>query len=136
MLAYRNPLFDAFFAPYQNEARHTTDGLAWNSFSPAADVRETKQAYLIDLDVPGLAENEIELVVENRHLTVKGERKPVESASFTRQERPFGRFERLFHLPEDADGGRAEARVRNGVLTVEIPKVESARARSIAIKTE
>lgn len=136
MLAIRTPLLDALTAPFETPWNHPEARWQWQSFSPAADVRETERGYLIELDVPGLGEKEIQVTLENKHLMLKGERKPVDGADFTRQERPFGSFERIFHLPDDADASRVEARARNGVLTVEIPKLEAARARSIAVKVE
>jgi HSP20 family protein len=134
MLSIRNPLYDVLFAPFDLPA--PTRGESWlqSAFAPAADVRETESGYVLELDVPGLAEKDISLVLENEHLTIKGERQPAENARFNRQERAFGRFERVFHLPDDADGTRVEARVRNGVLTVDLPKRESARARTIEVK--
>jgi len=107
----------------------------WQCFSPSADIREAEAGYEIELDVPGLGEKDIEIVLENRHLTLRGERKPTEG-NYTRRERSFGRFERVFHLPEDADLQRIEAKARNGVLTVKVPRLESAKPRSIEVKTE
>ena len=75
------------------------------------------------------------MTLENKHLALKGERKLVEDANFSRQERAFGSFERVFHLPDDADVGRIEATTRNGVLTVKIPKHEAARPKTIEVKS-
>jgi len=135
MLALRNSLFDEFFAPFQNEAVRQ-NRWTWSCFSPATDVRESEDAYSIELDIPGLTEKEIELTLENRHLTLRGERKALENANYTRQERAFGSFERVFRLPEDADTAQITARARNGVLTVEIPKKEQAKARTISVSAE
>ncbi|MGI5861581.1 MAG: Hsp20/alpha crystallin family protein [Myxococcales bacterium] len=135
MLALRTLPFD-LMTPFENTLMNEPRRWRWQCFSPSADVREDQDGYVIELDIPGLTEKEIEVTLENRHLTLRSERKPVDGANYTRQERSFGRFERIFHLPEDADTTRVEARARNGVLTVSIPKLEQARARTIEIKAE
>jgi HSP20 family protein len=135
MLALRNPLFDELLN-FENAVAKEPRGWRWQCFSPSADVRETEDVYQIELDVPGLSEKEIELTLENRHLTLRGERKPNEETTYTRRERSYGRFERVFRLPEDADQAQIEARAKNGVLTVSIPKLEQAKAKTIEVKVE
>jgi HSP20 family protein len=137
MLTLQNPLLDILASPFRSDV-DPQSGAAWRwtNYSPAADVRATSASYVIELDVPGMSDKEIEVTLEDRHLSLKGERKAVEGDGYTRQERPSGAFERVFHLPEDADVGRIEARAKNGVLTVEIPKRESARPKTIAVKAE
>jgi HSP20 family protein len=135
MLALRTLPFD-LMTPFENALRNEPRGWRWQCFSPSTDVRENQDGYVIELDIPGLTEKEIEVTLESRHLTLRGERKPVEDGNYTRRERSFGQFERIFHLPEDADTSRVEALARNGVLTVSIPKLEQAKARTIAIKAE
>lgn len=104
----------------------------WECFSPSADIRETKDGYAIDLDLPGMTEKDVAVTLEGKHLTVKGERK-AEEGEFTRRERGFGTFERVFHLPDDVDVARIEAKAKNGVLTVTLPKAEAAKPKSINI---
>lgn len=135
MLALRNPMFADLFASLDGSADRNSIGWRWQTFSPAADVQASEKGYLIELDVPGLTEKELELVLESQHLTVRGERKPVENATYSRSERTWGRFERVFHLPEDADVEKLDASVRNGVLTVSVPRAESAKPRSITVRT-
>jgi len=138
MLAFRDPVFGELVLPFRQalNAAAAPDRMGWwQCFSPSADIREAEAGYEIELDVPGLGEKDIEIVLENRHLTLRGERKPTEG-NYTRRERSFGRFERVFHLPEDADLQRIEAKARNGVLTVKVPRLESAKPRSIEVKTE
>jgi HSP20 family protein len=140
MLAIRSPLLTDFaldepFRALLDTALHGASP-DLRAFTPAADVRETDEAYLLDLDIPGLSEKELEVVIEHNHLTLRGERKPLEGAGFTRQERAFGRFERTFHLADDVDATRIDAHAKNGVLTVTLPKAEKAKARTIAVKSE
>lgn len=109
---------------------------SWQHFSPAADVRETADAYLLEIDIPGLSEKDIEVVLENDELTLRGERKASDGASYSRRERAEGRFERSFRLADDVDTKRIEASAKNGVLTVKLPKAEQAKPRTIAVKAE
>lgn len=134
MLGLRNAMIADLFAPFESAGARNTETWKWQAFSPAADVRETEGAYLIELDVPGMSDKDIEVVLESQHLTLRGERKQSENANYTRSERAWGQFERVFHLPEDADTARIDASARNGVLTIEIPKAESARRKTIAVR--
>ncbi len=140
MLAIRAPLFSnfAFHPPFRAlfDGALTNEPSTWQVFSPAADVRELEDAYLLELDVPGMSEKDIEVVVEQSQLTLRGDRKPMEAKSYSRQERSFGRFERAFQFADDVDATRIEASAKNGVLTVKLPKAEKAKARSIAVKSE
>jgi HSP20 family protein len=140
MLAIRSPLLTDFAldAPFRALLDTALQGGVpdLRAFSPATDVRETDEAYVLEFDVPGLSEKELDVVIEHNQLTLRGERKPLEGASFTRQERAFGRFERTFHLADDVDATRIGAQAKNGVLTVTLPKAEKAKARTIAVKSE
>ncbi len=73
----------------------------------------------------------------DNELTIKGERAPDErqEASFHRRERGHGKFERVLTLPVDIDEGKVEARLRDGVLTVTLPKSEAVKPRKIKVKT-
>lgn len=121
---------DAFFP----QARCA--GLVWEGFSPATDVREQSDKYVIELDVPGLTVSDVVVALENRELTIRGERKPSSDGTYTRQERAFGAFSRTFRLPQDADPARIEARCANGVLTVSLGKLAQAQAKAIPIQGE
>ena len=135
MLTLRNFTFnpiDQVLDGYESFAR---EGATWQCFSPAADVRETKEGYAIELDLPGLTEKEVEVTLEGKHLTVRGERKP-QDGELTRRERGFGTFERAFHLPDDVDRARIEAKAKNGVLTVTLPKAEASKPKTIAVVGE
>ncbi len=140
MLSFHAPLYSDFV--FEPPFRARLDGAqgsatpAWQTFSPTADVRETEDAYVLEFDVPGMSEKDIEVVVEQSQLTLRGERKAMEAKSYSRQERSFGRFERAFHLADDVDATRIEASAKNGVLTVKLPKAEKAKPRAIAVKAE
>ncbi len=139
MLAIRAPLSDfAFDEPFRAIFDAALQGVpaTWQHFSPAADVRETDDAYYLELDVPGLSEKDIEVVLEDDELTLRGERKAAEGASYSRRERATGPFQRSFRLASDVDAKRIEASAKSGVLTVKLPKSEQAKPRSIEVKAE
>jgi len=103
---------------------------------PAADMYETETELVVELDVPGFEEQELQLEVVDATLTVKGEKteeKEEKEKSFYLHERLEKHFERRFKLPREADLDRVEARFHTGVLEVHVPKVEEAKARKVEI---
>ena len=106
--------------------RHAFPGLGVAStVLPAADVFETGDEIVVELDVPGYAQKELKIEASEHRLTVTGER---ERASESKErklrvhERLEARFERSFQLPAEADAGHVTATHANGVLTMHIPK--------------
>ena len=109
------------------------------AFLPAADVRETDKAVEIQLDMPGIAPEQIDVKVEGDQLTITAERKEekaVEEKGWIRRERSQGKYLRAFTLPDTLDGTRPEATYRQGVLTVTLPKREEVQPRSLKVKVE
>ena len=91
-------------------------------------------------DVPGVRKEDIDIDYAQGRLTVSGERhheKTEEKKSYKRSERAFGAFSSSFALPADVNGDKIEAELKDGVLSVSVPKSESARknAKKIAVKT-
>lgn len=108
-----------------------------HDFTPTCDIIEGDDTYAIKLDLPGLSKKEINIALQEHVLTVKGERTEElsENEVFRRQERATGVFSRSFALPENVNAAETDAVFRNGVLTVTMPKSETARnATSIPIK--
>ncbi len=108
------------------------------SWVPAVDIVEGKDEIRLVAELPGLAPADVKLSLENRTLTIKGEKKAQaveeQDATVHRYERSYGSFERSFTLPEGIDGDRVQATFEHGVLTVSLPKAERAKAREIAIR--
>ena len=103
---------------------------------PAADMYETENELVVELDVPGFEETDLVLEVADSTLTIKGERrkeKEEKEKSFYLRERLEKHFERRFKLPPEADLDHVEAKFHTGVLEVHVPKVEEAKARKIEI---
>jgi HSP20 family protein len=104
------------------------------TFSPAIDVRASDGEFLFVCDVPGVKREDIEITLENRVLTIRGERKF--EGKETEQVvlgRTYGAFERAFTLPESVDEASLVADLVDGVLTVHVPKQPKAKPRKIQI---
>lgn len=111
-------------------------GLSPSRLFPAVNISENKDKYFVRAELPGIKTDEIDLQVNGRNLTISGERKiqfEGEDAKYHRREREAGKFSRVIGLPGDIDADRVEAKMINGVLTVEIPKSETSRPKQIAV---
>jgi HSP20 family protein len=107
------------------------------SLSPAVDVLEKEDAYLIQAEVPGVSPEDLEVSVENEVLTLKGKRiseHEEEGAGYRRVERSYGSFSRSFVVPRGTNTDAIEAKAENGVLTITIPKVAAAQSRKVEVK--
>ncbi len=107
-----------------------------SAFSPAFEVKETTDAFVLKADLPGVAEADLDIAVHNNVLTVSGSRQAEErkdGESYALYERQFGSFSRSFQLPDMADGERIEAKLDRGVLTLTIGKKAEAKPRKIAV---
>ena len=99
------------------------------------NVWETSEAICAELELPGVKSDRVEISVIGDELTIKVERPDVEQEGVTyhRRERSVGAFTRVLRLPVDVDADRVEAELRQGVLTVTLPKAEAVRPRKIQI---
>jgi HSP20 family protein len=104
---------------------------------PALDVAETEHAFTVTAELPGLAKEDVSITVENGVLTISGEKKFEEEKkdkAYHRIERAFGSFARSLTLPKEVEAEKAEATFKDGVLTIELPKVEHAKPRTVKVK--
>ena len=104
---------------------------------PPMNMWEDGDQFTVEAEIPGMDLDDIEIYVDaGDQLTVKGERKsPVaNSGTWYRQERGFGNFKRTVTLPANVDSERVEAVLKNGVLTISLPKPEEVKPRKIKIK--
>ncbi|MFE9442144.1 Hsp20/alpha crystallin family protein [Streptomyces sp. NPDC006602] len=110
-----------------------TEAMAW---SPLADVSETDDAYEIEVEVPGVNRDDIDIEMSDRELVISGEFKERERTGVLRRStRRTGRFEYRTVLPGDIDAEGVDARLGDGVLTVKVPKAEAAKPHRIEITT-
>lgn len=102
--------------------------------TPLADIEETDEAYLLDVELPGVKREDVDLQVEQGRLVVTGERRRRERVGLLRHRtRTTGRFTLAVALPVPVDRDAVTASFDNGVLSVVVPKVERARRRRIPI---
>ncbi len=123
--------FGDFFRPRYHHHRRAyaslPDSWGWDipepQFSPDCDVIETKDAYVLTMELPGISKEDIKIEVEDNVLSISGEKKETCQSDDSRvSERIYGSFVRSFSLPDDALVDNIEAECKNGVLTVKIPK--------------
>ena len=101
---------------------------------PLADLEETDDAYVVELEVPGLARDDVDVQLDDRVLTVSGEiREKRRTGILHRRTRKVGRFHYAVTLPVEVDDEHVEASLRDGVLTVRVPKSAHSRRRRIEI---
>ncbi len=104
-------------------------------FTPLADVEETDDAYVVEIELPGVRKSDVDIELTGAHLTVTGERKARErSGILRRRERVVGRFRYEVALPGEVEEDGVSARLDDGVLTVTVPKAERARRRRIPVQ--
>ena len=112
------------------------NGGALRRWLPAMDLIETEDHFVLRADLPGLGEEDVNIEVEDRVLTISGERKAEHEANkdgFHRIERAFGAFSRSLTLPKGIDPEGVSAAFDKGVLEVHIPKPEQRKPRKISI---
>jgi HSP20 family protein len=113
-----------------------TDDLC-DTDTPAVDVREEENRYLMEVDLPGLAEKDIEVKLDNNLLTIssrKEEKKEEKKNGYLIRERRSSGFARSFVLPEGVDREAIVAEFKNGVLNLSVPKLPTVQPRKIEVK--
>ena len=104
---------------------------------PAMDVYETDEQIVVTIELPGMRAEDVEVSVEDSTLTVGGAREfssEITEESYHRIERRYGAFSRAVTLPPQVDKSKVDARFEDGVLTVDVPKIEKAKPKKIQIK--
>lgn len=107
--------------------------------APASEATANARDYIISVELPGVAEGDIDLSAHDGILTLKGEKKTEreeKGETWFFSERQYGSFSRSFRLPPDADDGKVSADLKGGILTIKVPKksaADAAGARSVKI---
>lgn len=108
------------------------------AFSPDFEVKETKDGYSFKADLPGVKESDIEVSLHGNRLSVAGRRdaeQKEQGDTYYTYERTYGAFTRVFTLPDGADTEHMQAELKDGVLSIAIPKRGEMKARKIAISS-
>jgi HSP20 family protein len=109
------------------------------AFVPAIDMKETDTNLVIEVEVPGLKSNEVDIQIEEGVLILRGERKQEKeekARQWHRSERYWGKFERRIALPEYADAEKVDAVCKDGVLLVTVPKKAGVKPKAISIRVK
>jgi HSP20 family protein len=115
----------------------TGGGAVSGSWVPPLDVHETKDRFVVEMELPGIDPDAVEVTVEDSTLTVSGSRElatETEEDNYLRVERRYGQFSRSLSLPPATDPSKVDAHFDKGVLTIEVPKAEEAKPKKITIK--
>ncbi|PEN14391.1 heat-shock protein [Longibacter salinarum] len=124
-------IFGRFFSEGSGSGSNTT------TWTPRTDMVESEEGYHLQLDVPGMSKDDLNINIQNNTLTISGERsmqRTSEGEERVRVERAFGTFHRTFALPRSVDAENIQAKYEDGVLTVNVPKAENAQRRRIEIE--
>lgn len=120
-------LFEEFFP-----TRFNDEPSVW---SPAVDLYELADSYVVMMDLPGLSKKDIQITFDNGALQISGERSVTadENVQFHKIERRRGRFHRSLRFPREVQPEKVKASFEHGVLTIRMPKTERSRPRKIEI---
>ena len=132
-----NREMDDLFSRFNDAGRNVWgEHIAASDWTPAVDVRETDADFRIDIDLPEVASDDVNVSVKDGVLAVTGERKYEKETQgkVHRIERRYGRFTRSFRLPENADETAVEAHAKDGVLHLTVPKQEELKPRAIEVE--
>jgi HSP20 family protein len=112
---------------------------ASSMWSPAVDVEERDLDYVVRVELPGVAKEDVNITTRENILTIRGEKKQKKESKesgYHRVERLYGSFQRSFALPGNVKDEKIEATFTDGILEVLVPKAEEAKARSIEVKVK
>lgn len=103
---------------------------------PALNVWDSGEAFCVEAELPGVRQEDLEMYAVGNELTLKGRRQPLEGETliYHRQERGTGEFTRVITLPCEVDAAKVDAVLKDGVLTLQLPKAEKEKPRRITVK--
>jgi HSP20 family protein len=128
-----NRMFHEFFGGNGDAA-----GTGLGSWTPAVDIHETADGFVITAELPGVSTDDISIDVHENTLTLRGQRTheaEVKQDTYHRVERAYGTFHRSFTLPTMVDQDKVQATYKDGVLALHLPKSEAAKPKRIAIQS-
>ena len=127
--------FRALFGP--GTMREMMRELPTATFLPQFEVRETKDAYIFKADMPGVRDEDLDITLAQNRLTVSGKREHEqrdEQDRYYAYERSYGSFTRSFTLPTDVDESHIDAELKDGVLTLRMPKSPEQQPKKVQVK--
>jgi HSP20 family protein len=121
----------------RTSVRNEDETMRQAEWAPLVDISEDDKEYLIKAELPDVKRSDVKLTVENGALTISGDRhseKEEKTKRYHRIERSYGRFERTFAVPDDADPAKVSAEFKDGLLLVHLAKSENAKPKQIEVK--
>jgi len=153
ILVKKDPVHTEVVRPEWNPFRLMRDWLRWDPFAemapliaaeprltefmPQFEIKETKEAYVFRADLPGIVERDLDVNLAGNRLTIAGKReaeKEDKTEKYYAYERTYVAFTRTFTLPEGADTEHLAADLKNGVLTLVVPKRAEIQPKKIVVK--
>jgi HSP20 family protein len=126
-----------FPRPYRMMRRWmSTSETPMRDFFLGVDLREDEEGYVLTAFVPGLKGDDLDIQVMDDIVRIEGEYKTTAEADYLLKELPNGSFARTLRLPAPIDADRVEAKINDGILTLRLPKAESARPKKIKINAK
>lgn len=125
--------WDNWFSSFFNDFPKTESNV------PAVDIKENEKGYIIEVELSGLSEKDIEVKVEGNLLTLsskKNEKKEEKKDDYVLRERRSFEFSRSFVIPDNVDGEKISAEFKNGLLSLNVPKTEKAKPKLLEIKVK
>jgi HSP20 family protein len=130
-------IFDDFFAPFIPHASLSRRDSDETSF-PRLNVAETEKGFEVEAELPGVAKEDIKVALDNHRVSIEAETKQESEKKDGERviyaERSTRRYARSFTLPAEVDDAQAQAKFENGILTLSLPKKESAQAKRISVQ--
>ncbi len=133
----QNRLASFFKTPSLLSSNGKDELMTLAQWAPLADISEDERSFTIKTELPEIKKEDVKIAVKDGTLSISGERKMEKEEKgrrYHRIERAYGSFLRSFVVPESASAEKTEAEFKDGVLTVRLPKDESAKPKSITIK--
>jgi len=126
-----NRVFEESMRP--EDRREQSPARAW---APLVDIYETPAEIVVEADLAGVKQDDIEIQVMGDTLTLRGERKDTEGRNYVRVERPYGPFSRSFTIGTPIDQAGVKARYKDGVLEITLPKAEEAKPKQVKVQVD
>lgn len=135
-----NQMFDDFFRSF-DFAPFSTFEERFRTFSPSVDIVENEKEVTVKVELPGMDEKDVDVLLTEDTLTIKGEKKEEKEDKgndYYHMERTYGHFNRVIPLPREIDTANVEARFKNGILSITLPKWEVTKTKGtkVPIKVE
>lgn len=130
-----NRLFEDTFYRGKGLEEELTKG----TWTPSVDIFETQENIVLKAELPGLEQKDISIEVRDNTLTLRGEKKfekEVKEENYHRIERSYGTFQRIFTLPDTVQQDKVKAKFKDGVLEINMPKLEKAKSKLIKVDVE